>query len=157
VTQYHDEAISLSHPVTALSRFRPPSTKMAIDSQFRDRLPSISIEKPSVHQTSHSHSSFADDEHLARLGKRPMLTRSFGFMSMLGLSCSALLSWEGVLVTSVPGLLNGGSAGVIWGFLISWAGLMSVYGVMAELASIAPTAGGQCTLASFAGGCGSLC
>ncbi|KAK3686192.1 amino acid/polyamine transporter I [Podospora appendiculata] len=84
-----------------------------------------------------------DDAHLQRLGKRPLLNRSFGFMSILGFSCSALLSWEGVLVTSVPGLLNGGPAGVIWGFLLNWIGTMSVYAAMAELASIAPTAGGQ--------------
>ena len=85
-----------------------------------------------------------DDAQLQRLGKRPVLNRSFGFMSILGFSCSALLSWEGVLVTSVPGLLNGGPAGVIYGFLINWIGTLSVYTVLAELASIAPTTGGQC-------------
>lgn len=85
-----------------------------------------------------------DDTQLQHLGKRPLLERSFGFMSILGFSCSALLSWEGLLVTSVAGLLNGGPAGVIYGYLINWAGMMSVYATMAELASIAPTAGGQC-------------
>ncbi|GAB1319326.1 polyamine transporter tpo5 [Madurella fahalii] len=87
--------------------------------------------------------SLNDDAQLQRLGKRPILNRSFGFMSILGFSCSALLSWEGVLVTSVPGLLNGGPAGVIWGFVVNWIGTISVYATMAELASIAPTAGGQ--------------
>ncbi|KAL2020056.1 hypothetical protein VTK56DRAFT_8959 [Thermocarpiscus australiensis] len=81
-----------------------------------------------------------DDTQLHRLGKRPLLERNFGFMSILGFSCSALLSWEGVLVTSVSGLLNGCPAGAVWGYLVNWVGMMSVYAAMAELASIAPTA-----------------
>ncbi|KAI1385648.1 amino acid transporter [Hypoxylon trugodes] len=84
-----------------------------------------------------------DDATLRRLGKRPRLNRSFGFMSSLGLSCSVLLSWEGILVTSVPTFLTGGPGGVIWAFLIGWVGVTSVYAVVAELASAAPTAGGQ--------------
>lgn len=89
------------------------------------------------------HSS-RDDTTLRRLGKRPLLNRSFGFMSSLGLSCTVLLSWEGILVTSVPTFLSGGSGGVVWAFLIGWVGMASVYASVAELASIAPTAGGQC-------------
>ncbi|KAI0835920.1 amino acid transporter [Hypoxylon sp. FL0890] len=88
------------------------------------------------------HSS-RDDTTLRRLGKRPLLNRSFGFMSSLGLSCSVLLSWEGILVTSVPTFLSGGSGGVVWAFLIGWVGVTSVYASVAELASAAPTAGGQ--------------
>lgn len=84
-----------------------------------------------------------DDAYLARLGKRPRLTRSFGFMSILGFSCSSLISWEGILVTSVGGLLNGGPAGVVWGFLINWIGMLSTFAAIGELASMAPTAGGQ--------------
>ncbi|KAI0802645.1 amino acid transporter [Xylaria sp. FL0064] len=84
-----------------------------------------------------------DDAYLQSLGKKPLLTRAFGFVSILGLSCSALLSWEGVLVTSISGLLNGGPAGVVWGFLISWIGTISVYTSLGELASMAPTSGGQ--------------
>ncbi|KAI1438258.1 amino acid transporter [Xylaria sp. CBS 124048] len=84
-----------------------------------------------------------DDAYLQSLGKRPLLNRAFGFMSILGLSCSALLSWEGVLETSITGLLNGGPAGIIWGFLINWIGTISVYISLGELASMAPTSGGQ--------------
>ncbi|KAI0881260.1 putative GABA transporter [Annulohypoxylon maeteangense] len=84
-----------------------------------------------------------DDEVLIRLGRRPLLNRSFGFMSILGLSCSALCSWEGILVTSVPSFTTGGPAVVIWTFVVGWIGITSVYTVMAELSSIAPTAGGQ--------------
>ncbi|KAI0019382.1 amino acid transporter [Xylariomycetidae sp. FL0641] len=84
-----------------------------------------------------------DNETLMRLGKRPLLSRSFGFMSSLGLSCSVLISWEGILITSTSTLVNVGPGGVIWAFLIGWLGTASIYAVVAELASIAPTAGGQ--------------
>lgn len=86
----------------------------------------------------------SDDAYLARLGKRPLLSRSFGFMSILGFSCSVLLSWEGILVTSVTSLINGGPAGAVWSFLINWVGTISVNAVLGELASMAPTAAGQC-------------
>ncbi|KAI0537897.1 amino acid transporter [Xylaria digitata] len=84
-----------------------------------------------------------DDAYLQSLGKRSLLTRAFGFMSILGLSCSALLSWEGILATSISGLLNGGPAGVVRGFLINWIGTISVYTSLGELVSMAPTSGGQ--------------
>lgn len=89
-------------------------------------------------------SALSEDARLERLGKKPRLNRSFGFMSILGFSCSALLSWEGVLVNSVTSLLNGGPAGVMWGFLINFVGTISVYAALGELTSIAPTAAGQC-------------
>ncbi|KAH9897510.1 amino acid transporter [Xylariomycetidae sp. FL2044] len=84
-----------------------------------------------------------DDITLRRLGKRPLLTRSFGFMSILGLSCSALSSWEAILNTSVPALLEGGPGAVVWSFIIGWIGTISVTATLGEMSSMAPTAGGQ--------------
>jgi amino acid transporter len=85
-----------------------------------------------------------DDAQLLRLGKKPLLTRTFGFMSIFGFSCSALVSWEAILVSSVGGFYNGGPAGLVWGLLINWIGALSISVVIAELASMAPTTGGQC-------------
>ncbi|KAI1340854.1 putative GABA permease [Xylariaceae sp. FL0016] len=84
-----------------------------------------------------------DDRDLIRLGKKPVLKRNFGFMSILGFSCTVLVTWEGMLLTSTQGLLNGGPAGIIYGFIVAWAGAMSTFLVLSELASMAPTAGGQ--------------
>ncbi|KAF2794551.1 putative GABA permease [Melanomma pulvis-pyrius CBS 109.77] len=64
-------------------------------------------------------------------------------MSILGFSCTVLITWEGILIVSTQSLLNGGPAGVIWGYLIVWVGTISTYTVLSELASMAPTAGGQ--------------
>jgi choline transport protein len=86
----------------------------------------------------------SDDQTLRRLGKTPVLKRNFGFMSILGFSCTVLISWESILITSIQGLLNGGPAGIIWGFLVCWIGTLSTFTVIAEVASMAPTSGGQC-------------
>lgn len=41
------------------------------------------------------------------------------------------------------GLINGGSAGLIWIYFVSWIGFMLVNTSMAEMGSMAPTTGGQ--------------
>lgn len=41
------------------------------------------------------------------------------------------------------GFINGGTAGLVWQYLLVWAGTLSTFVTIAELASMAPTAGGQ--------------
>lgn len=64
-------------------------------------------------------------------------------MSILGFSCTILITWEAITVLFAQGLLNGGTAGVIYSYLIVWVGNISVFSTMCELASMAPTSGGQ--------------
>lgn len=64
-------------------------------------------------------------------------------MSILGFSCTILITWEAVTVLFAQGLNNGGTAGVVYSFLVVWAGNFSVFTTMSELASMAPTSGGQ--------------
>ena len=40
-------------------------------------------------------------------------------------------------------LVNGGLAGAVWTFIISWVFVLCMIASMAEMASMAPTAGGQ--------------
>lgn len=49
-----------------------------------------------------------DDAGLARLGKKPVLKRNFGFMSILGFSCTILITWEGSLMygSFIPSIAN---------------------------------------------------
>ncbi|KAL8752452.1 MAG: hypothetical protein Q9184_005731 [Pyrenodesmia sp. 2 TL-2023] len=82
-----------------------------------------------------------DRDDLARLGKKQVLKRNFGFMSMLGFSCTIMVTWEGILV--------GGPAGLVYGFLIVWLGTLCVFTTLSELASMAPTAGGWLTVAGW--------
>ncbi|KAH8892815.1 putative GABA permease [Thozetella sp. PMI_491] len=84
-----------------------------------------------------------DEARLARLGKKPVLKRNFGFMTILGFSCTVLVTWEGALVLFLVGLQNGGPAGIIYGFIVVWVGMVSIFITLSELTSMAPTSGGQ--------------
>lgn len=91
-----------------------------------------------------AHSSYdKDQDQLARLGKKQVLKRNFAFMSMLGFSCTMMVTWEGVLVLFLAGFSNGGPAGLIYGFLVVCAGTLAIFSTLGELASMAPTSGGQ--------------
>ncbi|KAL5337416.1 amino acid/polyamine transporter I [Aspergillus crustosus] len=86
---------------------------------------------------------YSDDLALARLGKKPVLRRNFGMISMLGFSCTILVTWEGFACLFIQPLTNGGPAGSVYGFLFVWLGTACVFAVLSELASMAPTSGGQ--------------
>ncbi|KAI4218439.1 MAG: hypothetical protein L6R36_008955 [Xanthoria steineri] len=80
---------------------------------------------------------------LAKLGKKSVLRRRFDFLSILGFACTILVTWEGSLILFTTGLTNGGSAGLVFGYLFVWIGTIAVFTTMAEMASMAPTSGGQ--------------
>ncbi|KAI0202611.1 putative GABA permease [Astrocystis sublimbata] len=90
-----------------------------------------------------SQGSSHDDAALARIGKKPVLKRNFGFLTILGFSCTVLITWEGSLTTFLSGLQNGGPSGLLYGFIVVWAGTLSVFATLSELVSMAPTSGGQ--------------
>ena len=50
------------------------------------------------------------------------------------------LTWQRLFLV---GFQNGGPAGVMYGYLVVWLGTVSVFMVLSELVSIAPTSGGQ--------------
>lgn len=52
-------------------------------------------------------------------------------------------SWESTLLVAGYGLTNGGTAGTIWMTVFVVTGVMCMICSMAEMASMAPTAGGQ--------------
>ncbi|ORY15045.1 choline transport protein [Clohesyomyces aquaticus] len=99
----------------------------------------LAIEDVSSDQMKHD----IDNAQLTRLGKKPVLKRNFGFMSMLAFACTVMITWEGVLVMFSVSFKNGGSAGSIYEFIIVWLGTLTSFLTMGELASMAPTAGGQ--------------
>ncbi|KAL2844898.1 putative amino acid permease [Aspergillus pseudodeflectus] len=86
---------------------------------------------------------YSDDLALARLGKKQVLRRNFGMISLLGFSCTILVTWEGFACLFLQPLTNGGPAGAVYGFLFVWLGTACVFAVLSELASMAPTSGGQ--------------
>jgi choline transport protein len=84
-----------------------------------------------------------DSETLARLGKKQVLKRRFGFWSLFAFAVCELITWETVLALFSQGFENGGPAGLVYGFLIAWLSTLSVYTVISELASMSPIASGQ--------------
>ncbi|KAJ5526349.1 amino acid permease [Penicillium frequentans] len=84
-----------------------------------------------------------DNTHLRQIGKKPLLKRNFGILSIFGFSCTLLGTWEGLLGTFTGPLANGGSGGTVYAFIFGWIGTAAIFVVLSELTSMAPTAGGQ--------------
>ncbi|KAI0151792.1 amino acid transporter [Xylariaceae sp. FL1272] len=95
------------------------------------------------YETSVSAPLSRDDAALRRLGKKPVLKRSFGFITILGLSCTILITWEAVLFVFLSGYTNGGPAGLVYGYIVAWFGMISIFLTLSEMVSMAPTSGGQ--------------
>ncbi|RLL98784.1 hypothetical protein CFD26_106363 [Aspergillus turcosus] len=85
----------------------------------------------------------ADQRDMSALGRVQVLRRNFRFISILGFGCTLISTWEVILTLLSSALTDGGTAGLIWGFLIVSAGFSLVFASIAEMASMAPTSGGQ--------------
>ncbi|KAF1837627.1 amino acid transporter [Decorospora gaudefroyi] len=85
----------------------------------------------------------ADVHDMIRMGKRQETQRNFRQITILGFCMVILSTWEAILATAVFALGNGGTAGLIWGYLICMVGFGFVVMSLAEMASMAPTSGGQ--------------
>ncbi|KAL6713984.1 hypothetical protein ACLMJK_008478 [Lecanora helva] len=84
-----------------------------------------------------------DMHDMARMGKVQSLRRNFGYYSILGFSMILMSSWETQTATATFGLTNGGTAGAIYIYIVTFFGFGLAVLSMAEMASMAPTAGGQ--------------
>ncbi|KAF2241287.1 amino acid transporter [Trematosphaeria pertusa] len=93
--------------------------------------------------TSEKEGTTADKSDMDRMGKRQETRRNFRHVTILGFSMVILATWEAILATAVFALGNGGTAGLIWGYLIVMTGFGFVSASLAEMASMAPTSGGQ--------------
>lgn len=84
-----------------------------------------------------------DVNDMTRMGKRQQLRRNFRFLSIVGFVMVLQSTWESVLLAAQYGLVNGGTAGVIWVTVAVIVGALCMIASIAEMASMAPTAGGQ--------------
>lgn len=67
------------------------------------------------------------------------LHKKFGLVSMIGFSCTIMITWEAVLFIYNYGMTDGGPLGSIIGFIFCWAGYTGVSLCLAELNSMYPT------------------
>ncbi|KAI7164906.1 GABA permease-like protein [Hortaea werneckii] len=90
---------------------------------------------------------WGDTEHdlrdMKRLGKKQEFQRNFTFWSALGFVSVYMATWEFVLVSLSVGFANGGFAGLFWCFLTTVLCYSTIVASLAEMASMAPTSGGQ--------------
>jgi hypothetical protein len=85
----------------------------------------------------------ADAWDMARMGRSQELRRNFESLSVLGLATTTMSTWVALLVTNAFSLTNGGLAGTVWVYLATWICTFALAASLAEMASMAPTSGGQ--------------
>lgn len=70
------------------------------------------------------------------MGKRQETQRNFRHITIFAFVTVILAIWENILSTAVFALENGGTAGLIWGYLIVMVGFGFVTASLAEMASM---------------------
>ncbi|GAB1739310.1 hypothetical protein NU219Hw_g4054t1 [Hortaea werneckii] len=85
----------------------------------------------------------ADYTDMHRLGRTQELRRTFRSLSVLGLAVTTMSTWVALLVTGRFALIDGGRAGSVWVFFVTWFCTGTLVASLAEMASMAPTSGGQ--------------
>ncbi|KAG2162089.1 hypothetical protein VTO58DRAFT_109485 [Aureobasidium pullulans] len=84
-----------------------------------------------------------DELDMIQQGKTQRFQRNFGLVSLLGFGTTMMATWEAVFTSNATAALNGGFPSLVWGFLFSWIGNLATAASLAEMASMAPTSGGQ--------------
>lgn len=84
-----------------------------------------------------------DRSDMHRLGKKQEFKRSFGFWATFGFTSIYIATWEYLLVSVYGGLVNGGFGGLVYEYIGTTICYFSVVLSLAEMASMAPTSGGQ--------------
>lgn len=90
-----------------------------------------------------AHQTNQDVADMARLGKAQQFRRNFSFWSTFGFVSIYMATWEFALVSMSPSLGTAGYGGFFWTFLGCMACYAAVVLSLAEMCSMAPTAGGQ--------------
>ncbi|KAI9699939.1 MAG: hypothetical protein M1820_007001 [Bogoriella megaspora] len=120
--------------------------------QHRDSSPSadeMEMKTPYTESVTHQEvesiwgDSANDLRDMKRLGKKQEFKRNFNFISALGFVSIYMATWEFVLVSLSVGLTNGGFAGLFWTFIGTVICYSTIVASLAEMASMAPTSGGQ--------------
>ncbi|RDW71023.1 hypothetical protein BP6252_07586 [Coleophoma cylindrospora] len=100
-----------------------------------------------IHVTENAHgvesSTEYDQQDMYRMGKVQELYRSYPPLSTLSFAVVLTAVWEYLMMANTQGLIDGGLAGVFWSYIWTFFGFGFVILSLAEMASMAPTSGGQ--------------
>lgn len=106
-------------------------------------LQSTSLEaSESLEHNSNGH-TVNDQNDMRRMGKSQVLLRNFKSLAALSFTVILNATWEFMLIANTQGLIDGGLAGLFWSFVWTFVGFWFVMLSLAEMASMAPTSGGQ--------------
>jgi amino acid transporter len=100
----------------------------------------------------HETASLADEEHLAKLGYKQELSRTWSGFSNFAISFSIISILAGCLTTYGAGISNGGPVSISWSWPIISVFILIIGLTMSELVSSMPTSGGIYYWASKLGG-----
>nr|POF04539.1 putative amino-acid permease pb24d3.02c [Quercus suber] len=103
----------------------------------------VNHETAMMDEPSYKVGTVRDQEDMRRVGKMQELRRNFRLLSVLGFTAVLMCTWEAILFTASYILPNGGLAGMVWMYVVSLTGFSFAILSMAEMASMAPTSGGQ--------------
>ncbi|KAL4805351.1 amino acid/polyamine transporter I [Aspergillus unguis] len=84
-----------------------------------------------------------DDNDMHRMGKVQELKRNLRPVAALSFASVLQATWEFVLISNTEGLENGGLAGMCWSMIWTFVGFGFIIASLSEMASMAPTSGGQ--------------
>ncbi|KAF4313593.1 Amino acid/polyamine transporter I [Botryosphaeria dothidea] len=84
-----------------------------------------------------------DRADMTRMGKVQELRRNYRPLSAIAFTVILQGTWEVLMTATTQGLVDGGLAGLIWSYVWTFAGFSFVMASLAEMASMAPTSGGQ--------------
>ena len=108
---------------------------------------------PEAHEPVEAHHELsADEQHLAKLGYKQELSRTWSGFSNFAISFSIISILAGCFTTFYQGWNNGGPVAISWGWPIISAFILIIGFTMSELVSAYPTSGGIYWWASKLGG-----
>jgi amino acid transporter len=108
---------------------------------------------PEAHEPVHEHHALtADEQHLAKLGYKQELNRSWSGFSNFAISFSIISILAGCFTSFALGWNNGGPFAIAWGWPILTVFILIIGMCMSELVSAYPTSGGIYWWASKLGG-----
>ncbi|KAE8404883.1 amino acid transporter [Aspergillus pseudonomiae] len=84
-----------------------------------------------------------DQRDMHRMGKKQEMRRNFRLISTIGFTTCIMGTWENVLTSTSQGLRTGGRPCLFWSLVWAYCGQLFIVLSLAEMSSMAPTAGGQ--------------
>ena len=84
-----------------------------------------------------------DASDMQRMGKEQQFRRNFNQFASISLTTICMSTWQVIFIANTQGLNSGGLAGLFWSYVWTFFGFGAIIASLAEMASMAPCAGGQ--------------